>query len=315
MSIAKQADMAGKSIQTDWPTPRDFGWKLKETDATTFQIKFHPENDQMVVVLNQPMVRGGVTSEMIYWWFKHFANLKVRIKNVGNYSDGDVIPAYFLWHPFDHFGVTQLGVNDEGKLKVGSKFHIQEAMSFDKYERKYLMDATATIWYLRNGSYGGQGMGLKSPFGTWLMSSRICWEDVTEDGLQGVHYHYEITIGIANKWFGKWINPIIRNKKGMSNETFNEWNRHNVIEVGTFENFLPRLYEQRKTIEDKPTSEWILDYDAATDDTAKNLPTQTQSFDPSLVQKRIDGYMKSNNTHEYSTTTQALGDRFYEPDK
>ena len=127
MSIAKQADMTGKNIQTDWPTPRDFGWKLKETDATTFQIKFHPENDQMVVVLNQPMVRGGVTSEMIYWWFKHFANLKVRIRNVGNYSDGDVIPAYFLWHPFDHFAVTQLGENDEGKLKVGSKFQIQEA--------------------------------------------------------------------------------------------------------------------------------------------------------------------------------------------
>lgn len=96
---------------------------------------------------------------------------------------------------------------------------------------------------------------------------------------------------------------------------FKEWNRHNVTEVGTFENFLPRLYEQRHILlENKPMSEWILDYDALTDDAAKNFPVQTQSYNPSLVEKRMEAYMKSNNTHEYLQTTQAIGDTFYTPD-
>ena len=315
MAIAEQTDMKGKNIHTDWPAFREFGWRLKEIESTTFQIKSHPENGQMVIILNHPIVRG-VSCSMIHWWFQHFANLKIRLKNVGNYGDGDVVPAYFLWHPKDHFGATLLDQVEDGKYHVGARIHIQEAMSFDKYERKYLVDDATTCWYLRNGTFGGQGMGVNLPFGSWILSSRICWEDVKDGEIDvGVHYHYEMTIGIANKLFGKWINPILKYKKGISEEWYREWNRHNVIEVGTFENFLPRLYDQRDILVNKPVSEWIMEYDAKTDDAAKNLPIQNESHDPSLVDSRMDGYMKSDDTHQHLRTTQALGDKFYKSDE
>lgn len=205
-------DMKGKNLRKDWPEFREFGWKLKEKESTTFQTRCHPENGQLVIILNQPTVRG-VRISMIYWWFQHFANMKIRLKNVGNYNDGDIVPAYFPWQPRDHFGATILDQSSDGKWHVGKRLHIEEAMSFDKYERKYLVDGVATLWYLRDGAFGGQGMGMKSPFGSWIMSSRICWEPVKEGEMDGVHYHYELTVGIANKWFGKWLNPKIRNKR------------------------------------------------------------------------------------------------------
>ncbi len=98
---------------------------------------------------------------------------------------------------------------------------------------------------------------------------------------------------------------------GCNEDMFKEWKRHCVVEFGALENFLPRLYEQRHLLENKPVSEWILDYDALSDDSAQDLPMQTQSYDPSLVDKRMEDYMKSNDTLDFLRTTQALGNKYY----
>ena len=77
---------------------------------------------------------------------------------------------------------------------------------------------------------------------------------------------------------------------------------------------LPRLYSQRHRLEGKAIEEWILDYDASTDDSGKGLPVQTKSYDPSLVAKRMEEFMSCADTQVHIQTTQAIGGRFYPPE-
>lgn len=311
MSAGREINMKGKDINKDWPEFREFGWKLKEKEATTFQMKYHP-NSQIVVIANFPLIRG-VTCEMVYWWFQHLSNLKVRLQNVGNYNDGDIVPAYFLWHPIDHYDHPLMDDVDDGKWHVGKRVHIQEAFSFDLFERKYLVNSPMLLWYLRDGRYGGHGMGIKLPIGFWVMASRICWESAKEGDVDGVHLHYEMSLGVPNSGIISGILSGIISGIISSDieEKFQEWRRHGSVEFGAFENFLPRLYAQRHRLEGKAVADWILDYDALTDDSSKELPIQTTSYAPSLVEKRMEGYMTSGNTTEFLQTTQALGDKFY----
>ena len=93
------------------PPERKFGWALKTTSSTDFAIHKR-DNDQFCVVLNHALLRG-VTSEMIYWWFRHFQNIKVTLDDIEGY-EGKAVPAYLLWHPSDHFNATL-------KRKIGSQ--------------------------------------------------------------------------------------------------------------------------------------------------------------------------------------------------
>ena len=122
---------------------------------------------------------------------------------------GAIVPAYFLWHPIDHFAHPLIEKEEDGKWKVGTSCQIIEAFSYDLYQRKYMVNGPMEMWYMRDGQFGGQGMGIRAPItwgmGSWMMSSRIVWESGNEGtgkegigdegGVDGVHLHYEMTVG------------------------------------------------------------------------------------------------------------------------
>ncbi|MEO0343977.1 MAG: hypothetical protein AAF198_11135 [Pseudomonadota bacterium] len=264
------------------PAARAYGWELKPDSSSHFEID-QKDNGQFCVVLNHALLRG-VSAEMLRWWFRNFTVLKVRLEGVPNY-DGKVVPAYLLWHPSDHVNATLSGKRAaDGTAQAGCKIHIQEAMQYDTYGWKYPVDAELAVAYV---GPDGWAMGKFIPFLGPVMMLRIHFKDVIENGKHiGAHYHYEVVIGVrGNNPISKSINKKIGGEYGP--EFFAAWQRHNVIEVGVFENFLPPLFAQKKDLSSLTYSP----------DMNPDLPSPNDQtgFSQELFDTRVKAYAEGTN--------------------
>lgn len=268
------------------PAERQFGWELKPTSSTYFDIH-QRDNGQFCVVLNHSLLRG-ITSEMLYWWFQRFQNMTVTLDDVEDYED-QVVPAYLLWHPSDHLSATLKGKTDTHYLaKAGDTIHIREAMQYKTYGWKYPVDKELSVFYC---GPDGWAMGKKLPFLGEAMVLRIHFKDVIDNGqIIGVHYHYEVVIGLnANNFITRNINKKITGE--YDPEFFETWHLHNTIEVGVFENFLPALYSQRETHD-------ALHYAKGMNPNFPSTTTQ-QGYDRAFFEARLQGYKDAQNPYAY----------------
>ncbi|MEM1113945.1 MAG: hypothetical protein AAGI11_18670 [Pseudomonadota bacterium] len=268
------------------PAEREFGWELKPVSSTEFGIH-ERENGQFCVVLNHSLLRG-LSSEMIHWWFLNFPNLLVELVDIAGY-EGKKVPAYLLWHPSDHLSASlsgDLGVGNTAK--AGAFIAIKEAMQYLRYGWKYPVNNKLRIFYCESD---GWAMGKDLPLFGKVMSLRIHYRDVYQKGeLIGVQYHYEIVIGVGgNDPVSRLINKRI--KSHFSPEFFEAWHTHNVIEVGTFENFLPSLYEQRDTPGQVKYAKSM--------NGADSYQHSTRAFDTRLFEERMAGYQGAKSAHDY----------------
>lgn len=268
------------------PAAREFGWSLKPVSSSHFGIH-ERDTGQYCVVLNHALLRG-VRAEMIHWWFLNFPNLKVQLRDVPGY-DGTPVPAYLLWHPIDHLSASLSGgLGPGGVSKAGCSIHIREAMQYDVYGWRYPVDATLKVFYVGKD---GWAMGKSLPLIGPVMMLRIHFQDVCEAGAHiGVHYHYEVVIGASGS------GPVARrvNSKitaAYAPEFFAAWQRHNVIEVGTFENFLAPLYGQR---ERRSTLEYAPDMNPM-----GKVPDAQTGFNRQLFTERLTGYRQAGNPNRY----------------
>ncbi|MEO0326957.1 MAG: hypothetical protein AAF217_00025 [Pseudomonadota bacterium] len=273
------------------PLERDFGWALKPTNSTRFDIHQKP-NGQFCVVLNHSLLRG-VTSEMIHWWFLNFPNLRIKLEDVAGYEE-QTIAGYLLWHPSDHCSAKLFGkLNPDGTSRAGAKIQIREVMQFKTYGMKYPVDTALEIFYC---GADGWSMGKTVPILGKVMCLRIHFKDVLEAGqVVGVHYHYEVVIG-AN---GSNLVAQAFNKKitqEYSPEFFAAWQLHNTIEVGTFENFLPALYEQRTNLSD-------LHYSKSMNPIANRAEVQS-AYGSRLFDERVAGYKTAKDPFSYQVPEQ-----------
>ncbi len=270
------------------PKERKFEWKLKPVSSVEWgQVK--NQSGQICVVLEHSLLRG-VTSKMISWWFKNFANLRVTLNDVEGY-EGKKVPAYLLWHPSDHISAQFKGkLGDNNTAQAGAKIHIQETMQYDKYDFKYPVDQELEIFYREDD---GWGMGKKIPLLGTMIFLRISYKDVYTDGkLMGVHYHYEVVAGTHKQ---NIIAKAINNKivGGYTTEFWQAWITHNTIEVGVFENFLPALYNQRNDLDN-------LQYSKRMNPITQDMESQVQKgFDKNLLEERLKGYEQSDNAFDY----------------
>lgn len=274
------------------PPERDFGWSLKPTNSTEFEIIEKP-NGQFCVVLNHSLLRG-VTSEMIFWWFQNFPNLRVQLQDTPGY-EGQVVPGYLLWHPSDHCSAALRGrLGPNGTSRSGAKIHIREAMQFNTYGLKYPVDTQLDIFYC---APDGWAMGKKIPLFGKAMCLRIHYKDVVENGENlGVHYHYEVVIGVnGTSPIAKRLNRKIT--QSYAPEFFDAWRLHNTIEVGVFENFLPALFSQNRAGSD-------LQYSASMDPMSSASGAQS-AHNPELFRDRVDGYKATHNPFGYQCPEQA----------
>ena len=273
------------------PKPREFGWELKPITSAYYKAVKNNSN-QLCVVLVHSLLRG-LTSEMIYWWFQHFPNLRVTLDDIQGY-EGQKVPAYLLWHPSDHISVKlsgKLGPNNTSR--VGAKIHIQEVMQYFKYQTKYKVDRELTIFYHEKD---GWCMGKAIPIIGQLVVLRISFKDVYEAGkIIGVQYHYEVVAGSHKKNFiaKKISDKIVGN---FDAEFWNAWFTHNIIEVGVLENFLPPLYQQRDDLSNLRYSKQM--------NPIKESPKNLIGYDKALFEARINGYQQSTNGFEFQKGTE-----------
>ncbi|MEM9591836.1 MAG: hypothetical protein AAF967_10930 [Pseudomonadota bacterium] len=267
------------------PPARDFGWALKPTASSHFAIEKRP-NGQLAVILNHALLRG-VTAEAIHWWFQNFANLSVLLIDVPGYEQRRV-PAYFLWHPVDHHSATLTGkINADGSARAGASIHIREAMQYDTYGWKYPVDSALKLFYV---GADGWAMGKSLPIIGPVMMLRIHFKDVADGERHlGVHYHYEVVIGASgDNFITRQLNKRMSAKFGT--EFFEAWHQHNVIEVGTFENFLPALYDQRSDVSALRYSPKMVSPPSSEKQTG---------FDLKLFEHRLEGYKAAANPFVY----------------
>ena len=224
----------------EMPAARDFGWRLKERSTSYFDIT-QRDNGQFTVVLNHALLRG-VSAQMIAWWFRHFTTLRVRLSDIPGY-EGQYVPAYLLWHPSDHLDATLKGPrqSDGSPIAGKTRIHIREAMQYLTYGWDYPVDTEIVVTYC---GPDGWSMGRRLPVLGPAMMLRIHFKDVFDGDRQiGVHYHYEVVIGVSGRDpLSRFVNR--RMSSAFGPEFFQAWHTHNVIEVGVFENFLPVLYSQ-----------------------------------------------------------------------
>ncbi|MEM6384481.1 MAG: hypothetical protein AAF739_17575 [Pseudomonadota bacterium] len=268
------------------PAARDFGWINKPVSSSHFDIH-QKDNGQFCVVLNHALLRG-VSTQMIHWWFLNFTRLRVRLQDVPGY-EGRQVPGYWLWHPVDHLSADLSGaVGPGGVAQPGCSIRIREAMQYERYGWDYAVDSKLKVFYV---GPDGWAMGKAVPGVGPVMMLRIHFKDVLEGGRHlGVHYHYEVVIGATgSNPVARLINRRITGEYGP--EFFAAWHRHNVIEVGTFENFLPALFAQK----DDLTS---LQYSRDMNPHLPSPDTQ-EGYDRALFDRRLEGYVRSNSPFEF----------------
>lgn len=273
------------------PKARDFGWELKPMSSIYYKVLRNKSN-QICVVLEHSLLRG-VTTEMIYWWFKHFPKLSVKLLDISGY-EGQKVPGYLLWHPSDHVSAQLKGkLGPKGTSRAGAKIHIKEVMQYEKYEQKYPVDQELTIYYCEKD---GWCMGKSIPLIGPMMSLRISFKDVyQENKIIGVHYHYEVVAGSHKQNFiaQKITKKVVGN---FGTEFWDAWLTHNTIEVGVFENFLPTLFEQRYDMDNLTYSRTM--------NPIMESPAELKGFDKELFEERVNGYEQSTNAFEYQAGAQ-----------
>ncbi len=92
----------------------------------------------------------------------------------------------------------------------------------------------------------------------------------------------------GNNFLAKTINKLLT--KELSTDFFEAWHLHNTIEVGTFENFLPALYEQRE----------IGNYSYLKSMNSHKVSDNNQTgFSKDLFEVRFNGYKNASNPFSY----------------
>lgn len=193
-----------------------------------------PDGRMELKINHQPLV--GVTSEMLVWWFQNFPDSPDAIENDLDSRrtaivNGVRVPFYWIWHPEDHFMVQVVKPAPGGApgLSQGARASIKERL-----------DKTATHQVHVEGmdEDGIHLAGTKGPFR--LLDLRHAFTDTS----RGLVYKTRLLVGSPALLVGPLLSALARNAV-MSPDTLQQLLSHNIQEVGNFETFLPKLFEQR----------------------------------------------------------------------
>lgn len=174
----------------------------------------------------------GVSPAMLAWWFGHLEGSME--------FEGRRVERYRVWHPRDHIAVRYAKRNANGTIGVGSVLHIREMLGGDP---RYAIDTLSEIHRLDEGGFEHRP--------TWrgftIARMAYTFEASRMAGRDGTLYRNSLTIGVEGV-AGRVINPLIR-RFVFDAARAKAWIKHNIEEVGQFENFLPSLYAAEREAE------------------------------------------------------------------
>ncbi|MTI16364.1 hypothetical protein E1162_03810 [Rhodobacteraceae bacterium RKSG542] len=206
------------------PEPSELGWTCKPLESANVTSRTL-STGVLEVVIEHELIKG-VTPAMLYWWFQNFPSLMINL-------NGQIIPAYVLWHPRDHVAVELEKLSDKHTLSAGDILTVH-----DKFQAgsTFAIDQKAHISRLDEN-----GIGLK----TTVMGLNFL--ELTHSyklSAGGTLCRSHLTIGAMTGPLKSMLNRAMAPKKFEGDKAV-AWLKHNIEEIGFFENFLPQLYENR----------------------------------------------------------------------
>ncbi|MCC3159027.1 hypothetical protein LJ737_17420 [Hymenobacter sp. 15J16-1T3B] len=173
------------------------------------------------LAIEHEVVRG-VTPLMLEWWFRHIGEPMMW--------QGRQYPRYHVWHPVDHIHWALARPDARGGAGVGSRFRIVEAFGGDP---RMLVDSTEEVVKLDQ-----TGIRLvRRVLGLEVFSL----EHWFEPAAGGTRYTSRMQVGHESPAGRYLLNPVLQRWRFSARMGY-AWLRHNVEEVGHFEQFLPLLY-------------------------------------------------------------------------
>jgi hypothetical protein len=199
------------------PEPRPLIAPLRTVETAQTSLRRLPDRRLLMTSRHAPL--RGVTPEMLVWWFQ---NVEGTIT-----VDGREYPRYLIWHPYDHihYDTTRHG---DGSVSPGVRFHIVEAFGRDpslRVETRDHVEVLDTSGLRQSARLAGIEM--------FVLHHRFTRE-------QGAtQYDSTMVFGMAGA-LGRLVNPVL-NRCLFDEQHGHAWIKHNIEEVGLFEELLPRL--------------------------------------------------------------------------
>lgn len=210
------------------PEPAPLPWALKGLGSAESGSE-RLADGRMSYWIRHDIVRG-VTPKMLAWWFAHL--------------EGDVLVGgrrvnrYRAWHPYDHVHASYARRLPDGSVGPGAAIRLREYLGANP---AYEVDTVSDIEKLDEEGFI-HNPRLHRATGLARMEYRFTR---TPDGTL---YENRLIIGGTHGW-RRWATPLIQ-RFGFDRARGVAWLRHNIEEVGQFENFLPGLYRQETGLDE-----------------------------------------------------------------
>lgn len=166
----------------------------------------------------------GVTPSMLAWWFAHLEGDVV--------VEGQRINRYRVWHPYDHVHASYARRLPDGSIGPGAAIRLREYLGANP---AYEVDTVTDIekldeeGFIHNPRLHGVAGLVRMEYSFKRVSG-------------GTLYENRLLIGGTSGWRNR-VAPLMQ-RYGFDHAHGLAWLRHNIEEVGLFENFLPALYRQ-----------------------------------------------------------------------
>lgn len=201
------------------PEPLDLPWALKPVSSAVSGRDTLPDGREKFWVRHE--VLKGVTPRMLVWWFGHLeGDMEVR---------GRRYPRYRVWHPLDHVAIRYTRRLLDGSIGPGAVIHLQEVLGRNP---RYSVDVHTRIEKLDEEGF----VHLPALHGLEVARAEYTFRRLPD----GTLYENCLIVGrpgTLGRLLTRALIPFaFPAGKGEA------WLKHNIEEVGMFENFLPDLY-------------------------------------------------------------------------
>lgn len=220
--LAGAEPLAYPSTRKDLPTRLMLPFALKPVSSADCGAEEMPDGRLKFWIRHETV--SGVTPAMLVWWFSH---LEGTIEFAGRHYD-----RYRFWHPGDHVHASYAKRLPDGSIGPGAQIRLVEILGRNP---KYRVDTTTHIERLDEGGYihnpemhGHTGL--------------VRMEYTFEPAPGGTYYENCLIIGADAPWY-RLLRPLVT-CFAFTPAQGQAWLRHNIEEVGMFENFLPALYRR-----------------------------------------------------------------------
>ncbi|HYF16282.1 MAG TPA: hypothetical protein VEA40_00335 [Ramlibacter sp.] len=228
----------GRSIPIDYPAYPDdrqepaepvvLPWGLKPLGSAEFGAERLPDGRLSYWIRHD--VLKGVTPRMLAWWFAHLEG-DVEIA-------GRRINRYRAWHPYDHVHASYARRRPDGTVGPGAQIRLREYLGAN---HRYNVDTVTDIEQLDESGF------IHNPR-IHGIGGLVRMEYTFSPVAGGTLYQNRLLVGGTHGWRRR-ITPLVQ-RWGFDHAHGLAWLRHNIEEVGMFENFLPGLYRQETGLGD-----------------------------------------------------------------